>query len=100
MSFDNWITVDDIPAADFTCLWDFISSFTEENDEFFQIISREKLTSLNFVRHSSGSYCIQFSWVSQTRDDKTADKIRDLFSPMEDCIFDYECEDMPDRYVG
>ena len=94
MSFDNCISIDDIPGADFTCLWDFILSFTEENDDLFQIIPKEKLTSLNFIRYSDENYCIQFSWNSQIRDDKTADEIRELFSPLKDCIFEYDCEEI------
>jgi hypothetical protein len=94
MNFCNSITIDEIPNADFTSLLDFVHSFTEEDDDFSQIMTVKKLTSLNFIyREYNCTYTIQFCWDSQTRDDAFVDKIKKLFSTLKKCIIEYDCKE-------
>ncbi len=92
MRFCNTITVDNIPSGEFSGLIDFVHSFVEEGDDFSQIITKEKLTFLNFIYHC-GSYTIQIGWDSQIRDDKVADEIRELFSRLAECKIDYSWDE-------
>ena len=88
MSFYNTITIDNIPSDEFSGLLDFVHSFTEEGDDFSQIIPKKSLTSLSFIYHH-GKYTIQIGWDSPLRDDKVADVIRELFNRLEECGITY-----------